>query len=385
MIKKKPISNPSSERLLQARLSRGLSGTELAEKMEISKQSIYQFERGVASPSIATITKYQEILNFPYCFFFKPSVANVESGAYHFRKLRKTRDVEKGIVRVWINWMIDLYNDLSEFIETPKFQVLLKNQETYSKDELENIADELRKYWNLGLGPISNITSLLENKGFMISKWDSFGEDADACTKIINLDGKVKSFSCVTDKDTRSACRMRFSLIHELAHVVLHSWADQEYIDDKNNHARMEKEANYFAGAFLMPMDSLFKEIYSFTNIESYIALKARWKISISAMVYRAKELNFLTDNQFLYLQKQISYKRIREKEPLDDIIPIENPLLYNSAINMILDENVATGEDLLNMFSLPVEEINQICGFQSNNSPFSSSVSKKINLRIVY
>ena len=51
----------------------------------------------------------------------------------------------------------------------------------------------------------------------------------------------------------------------------------------------------------------------------------------------------------------------------------------------MILDENVATGEDLLNMFSLPVEEINQICGFQSNNSPFSSSVSKKINLRIVY
>lgn len=68
--------------------------------------------------------------------------------------------------------MIDIYHYLNEFLRMPELNMIYKNKLFYSEDEIEEAAKELRRIWGLGNGPISNMTTLLENNGFIISKID---------------------------------------------------------------------------------------------------------------------------------------------------------------------------------------------------------------------
>lgn len=100
-----------------------------------------------------------------------------------------------------------------------------------------------------------------------------------------------------------------------MAHLCLHRWVGSEEIDDPLRLKEIEREADRFAGAFLLPGKSFPNEVYS-ARAESFIDLKARWKVSIQAMVYRAKDLGLFDDRQVTNIYKQISFKKWRTTEP---------------------------------------------------------------------
>ena len=109
-------------------------------------------------------------------------------------------------------------------------------QVTRLKDT-EEAADALRKAWHLGDGPLENLTELLEEQGIKVGMVDG-NDHFDAC-----LFEQEDGTPVMAVKKGMPGDRQRFSLAHELGHLMLDVG---EGIDE-------EKAANRFAGAFLLP------------------------------------------------------------------------------------------------------------------------------------
>ena len=187
----------------------------------------------------------------------------------------------------------------------------------------------------------------------------------DACSQVNTFETEFRPIVCLTS-DKSSAVRSRFDAAHELGHVVLHSWADEEYLSIKENHERFEKEAHAFAGAFLLPFETFAHETYSLSSIDSFINLKKRWKVSIGAMVRRCFDTELINKNQYDYLQRQISMRRYRTNEPLDDELPDEQPQVFRKAVEILLEHNVQSADEIREDIRLPLCDLEMLCGLDS-------------------
>lgn len=93
------------------------------------------------------------------------------------------------------------------------------------------------------------------------------------------------------EKNTRSE-RKRFTLTHELGHIVLNHSAECD----------AECAANRFASAFLIPAEILRHEIGAKRrdiSVGELIGLKDRFGVSIQALTYRCKDLEIISPATF--------------------------------------------------------------------------------------
>ena len=194
----------------------------------------------------------------------------------------------------------------------------------------------------LGYGPLSNVLSLAESKGIIAARIPIEGERIDAFSF---WNGSRPFIFLASEKE--SAARARFDVAHEIGHFVLHRGVDQEEIEDPKTLRRIEAEANRFAGALLLPRESFPNEIFT-TRLEAFVELKSRWKVAIQAMVYRCKDLGIFDEYQITNLYKQISARRWRTKEPLDDPnkFPIEQPKTLRRAAEMVFADGRVRPDD---------------------------------------
>jgi len=135
----------------------------------------------------------------------------------------------------------------------------------------------------------------------------------------------------------------------------------EDDLNNRNKNKRLENEANLFAGAFLLPKEEFSRDVYSH-SLEHFINLKKKWKVSIGAMIKRCEVLGILSENQIKYLTDQINYRGFRKKEPLDDIISIELPLIHRQSINMLLEKNICTTYELLDDLAINSNDIERFC-----------------------
>lgn len=143
--------------------------------------------------------------------------------------------------------------------------------------------------------------------------------------------------------------RWRFTLAHEVGHLILHAHILNEYLDENidieksinldggvqewvNN--RMEIQANMFASRLLIPIESLAKDVQEFfikedirsgylfldsqsdniARVNNFLSeLKYKYQVSNEAAKYRLKELDLLRDESY-YSQLE-SVKNIINKD----------------------------------------------------------------------
>jgi Zn-dependent peptidase ImmA (M78 family) len=148
--------------------------------------------------------------------------------------------------------------------------------------------------------------------------------------------------------EKESGARIRFDLAHELGHLILHRWIEAEEIADPATLKEIEAEADRFAGAFLLPRRSFPNEVYT-PRLDAFLDLKRRWVVSIQAMIYRCKDLELIDESQFTNLYKQISFRKWRKSEPLDNPaeIRLESPRLLGRAVQMVLDSGKKHPDDI--------------------------------------
>jgi Zn-dependent peptidase ImmA (M78 family)/DNA-binding XRE family transcriptional regulator len=351
-------------RLHEARLAKRLNQTELADLVGVKRQSISAYEKGTKSPEPDTMKSIAENLGQPIAYFTREDLPTFgERGALFYRKVGQDTNRRNMACAVYSRWLGELafsFEPLVNFpaVELPSFEPEAPDGR-YTPEEIERMAEETRNHLGLGLGPISNVVRLLEAKGVIVARVDVPGEKIEAFSF---WDGDRPFVFLASDKD--SAVRSRFDAAHELGHLVAHRWIGREDIDDPDSLKAIEKEADRFAAAFLLPRRSFPNEVYS-PRLLAFVDLKKRWKVAIQAMIYRCKDLGIFDERQVTNLYKEISRKRWRTSEPLDgpDGLAFEQPLLLRKITELVIDSGKLSPDEVKAAIRLSPEWIGALAG----------------------
>lgn len=345
----KKLKQFNGERLKSARVYRGLTISELAEKAEVSKQAISQFEHNKNSPGLETLMRIIHCLGFPREYFYEENDLDLKIGNTYFRSLLTTNKRQRASQIEKTKILAAIFRYLDKYIQFPKLNLPPLDH----NGDIEKAALSLREFWGLGLEPIPNIVRVLERNGFIVTSFLTKEEKIDAFSQRQDFNGNVNYF-IVLGNEKNSAARRQFDAAHELGHIILHDWSYDLELISREEFKQIEQEANQFAAEFLLPRESFLNDLVApyQTKLDYYVELKKKWKVSISAMIVRAYQLNAINYNQYQYLMRQMSKKGMRRKEPLDNILKVPEPILLKKAIDMILTNEVLSSDDLINGLS---------------------------------
>lgn len=368
----RPISF-NGERLREAREARGISATSLSELVGKSQQTISHYEKGVASPPEATVSELARALSVSETFFFARRPGKSEQN-YFFRSMAATTKTSRNKAHRKGDWLSDVVEFVEEYVELPEpqFAALQEHTELHqiSDDEIDDIAARVRQSWKLPPGPIANIVSLLEHKGAVVTRGPLGHESMDGLS-FINDNGRL---FIMIGTDKGSPVRWRWDVAHELGHVVLHSDIAPSKLKPED-YALMEKQAHRFAGAFLMPAVAFHEDFFA-ANLDTLKVMKLKWKVSISAIILRAKQLKLISEETERRLWINMSRRGWRKIEPYDDSMDVEEPRLLRLAIELILRETGMTSAALVQTIDVPASDITLMCSlpdsFLIDYSPIS-------------
>ena len=343
-----------------------LTQTELARRVGVTRQSISMYEQGLTVPGPTVMGRIASAVNQPLAYFSDDPAPEFGTASIHFhRAIGQDTKRRNMACEVFGSWLARTARYLDEFVNYPTIDLPLalepeSENNRYTDEEIELAASKCREMWRLGSGPISNMVSLLENKGILVCRLVIPDEKVEA----FSFWNGNKAFVFLSSEKT-SCSRARFDAAHELGHLILHRWAGLEDLEDRKILKRIEHEANLFAGAFLLPWNSFLDELFS-TRIDAFLPMKLRWKVSIQAMVYRCKHLDVIDEDQATNLFKTISFRKWRRAEPYDDTIPSEEPQLLNRAANILLSSGRISSDEMARAIQINRNLIEEICNLPS-------------------
>lgn len=343
------------ERLREAREARGMTVEVFADAIGVSRQAVAQFELGQTSPSAPVLSAIIGITRQPPAFFTSQRKrAGGDFQSPFWRSLRRMEQPSRLRIGRRLEWAADIVDMIEQFIELPPVRVPSIDWSLDRDDEeIEDIASMVREHWSLGEGPLPQIIPILEYNGIVVISEHVECENMDAVSR-----WQLGRPYILCSSEVESGPRMAYNLAHELGHLVLH--ADVEL--DSRNLAKVERQANRFAGAFLLPQTTFPKEVLS-TSLSYFETLKRRWGVSIAAMVYRCKDLSILSETQVRYLWRQMNTQKIRRKEPLDDAFDQGFPSLIKSSLQMITDRGVQAKRDIEEKLHLNPSDFESLSG----------------------
>lgn len=362
--------NFNGGRLKSARIYRGKTISQLADETGVSKQAISQFENNKTIPGFETLMKLTYSLEFPKDYFYEKDNVSITVGNTYFRAQASITKKEEASYAEKLSIFAKLYNFIEDYINFPKLNILQLDHSN-DIDDIEFISEKLREYWGLGDKPIINLVNVMERNGFKITSFDTENSKIDAFTQMQKVNNEVKYFIALGN-DKNSAVRRHFDLAHELGHIMLHEWVEDTSTISREEYKKIENQANEFAGSFLLPRRGFLNDLIYPNNLDFYVELKQKWKVSIGAMLIRAYKLNAITYNQYQYMIKQASKRGWRTCEPLDDKIPLPKPVLAKKALEMLITNNILTKSQLVEEIhksgiSIDREEIEFLLGLEKN------------------
>jgi Zn-dependent peptidase ImmA (M78 family) len=183
---------------------------------------------------------------------------------------------------------------------------------------IEDCARMVREHWLIPRGPVDNLVDLIESNGGIVIPCD-FGTDLiDAMSQ--RIDGVPVLFFV---NSSSPADRVRHTLAHELAHLVLH----RATLTDEDE---LESEADEFAGAFLLPAEDIRAQFRRF-DLRHLANMKAHWKVSMASLAVRADRLGLISQYQSKMFWIEMGKLGYRKREPHE--LPSESPWLLRRMV----------------------------------------------------
>lgn len=350
-----PVLNPGRVRLARELL--GLTQGQIAELADLSTATISNIEAGKSRPTAANLATIADVTGFPVEFF----AHHRGDGDYEgfFRSLRSSPLRDRRRATAWAHLVHDLAVALDTGVRLPAVTIPeLRTSEEATVEEIEEIAGEVRRRWDVEPGPIGHVVGLIERHGAVAAALPLDRLDLDAFS-IWFSDRPV----LVLGRDKRVAARSRFDAAHELGHLVMHG---PEHVGTRI----AEKQAHQFAAAFLMPANEIRGDLPRQANWPELMRLKVTWKASLQALLMRAKTLGVMTDARYVQAMKQVSARGWRKTEPGDDQLgPPELPRLLEVAISQ-LEAHGTTLSDLAAQAGLPLGHLREILAESVDRRP---------------
>jgi Zn-dependent peptidase ImmA (M78 family)/DNA-binding XRE family transcriptional regulator len=301
----------SGERLRQARELLSLTQTDLAKLVGRSQAAIANIEAGLLEPSAEVAESIANRTRFPLTFFSDRPSFHFPTEALMFRA--RASATRRETVAACRHAEVSL--ELIELLEVSVTQIPLKLQKSSQTPEVA--AQHVRHLFGISSEqPLSNLIDLVERIGVRALALPIELPKIDAFSTWLTAASKRPIIAVCRNKP---GDRVRFSLAHELGHLVLHGDLERLQPDD-------HQEADRFAAELLMPGSAMRKEIEIPVTLSRIAPLKLRWGVSVQALIRRAYDLSIIANRQYRYLFEQLSARGWRTNEPSNLALPQERP-----------------------------------------------------------
>jgi len=292
--------NPS--RLEFARTRRGWTKARLAKELGLQVRSIQGYESGEYAPEPDKLTLICDVLRFPEEFFAGDDLPTIAPHSASFRSMSKMSATLRNVA-LGAGVTAFLLNDWIE----DRFRLPEADVPDLSDLSPEDAAASLRRMWGLGEAPIGNLIHLLESKGIRVYSLAIEAREVDAFS-VWHRDRPFVFLNTI-----KSAEHSRFDAAHELGHLI----RDRHSMLHGEAHSPdMEREANAFASAFLMPRASIYARRSGMVTIDKLIQLKQNWGVSLAALAFRMNQLGLLSEWTYRNLCIEMAKNGYRTSEP---------------------------------------------------------------------
>lgn len=245
-------------RLKGARMQLGLTQEQVAEQLGLSRGALAQIELGMRAPNSLQLVRLAEIYRRELGEFLAEDFDLAEGGALValFRADPQIADDPAGsaAVRRCVK-LAHEYTRLEAMLgiagerpSPPEFDLSLPRTRWDAIQQGERLAEEERDRLGLGIDPIRDIRTVLEQQGVRGLQETLLPEDVSG----IFLNDRHQGLTIIVNGSHHSRRRL-FSWAHEYAHVL----ADRDVVSLvsrlENRSELREVRANAFAAAFIMP------------------------------------------------------------------------------------------------------------------------------------
>lgn len=336
------------EMVVLAREYRNLTQEELARQIKVTQGTISKIEGNIAPElSEQMIGRIAAALRFPVEFFHQPGERlGFGSSSFYYRKKVVMTAADRKRISGVVNLLRLAIKRLLNSVELEPSRKLPFFRLDDFGDSPEHIARAVRSAWNLPEGPLKNVTALVESAGVIVVPCD-FGSRAMDATSLLLTDMPPMIFI----SKTIPGDRWRFTLAHELGHLVMHDLPRET----------MEEEADQFAAELLMPeaeMKAQFSR-YPKIRLQDLANLKPYWKTSMAALLVRAATIGNLTESQSRTLWMQMSKAGYRIKEPLP--LEVEKTQNFEGLFEYYLKELDYSAEQIAQLIVMFPSEFSEL------------------------
>lgn len=350
------------ERLREAREARGLTAATLSGLISVTRAAVSQYESGTQSPAPHIMQAISRVLNLPVDFFLSASPVSPADVVF-YRSMSSAAKRARTRAERRYGWLRQVVAFLRGYIQFPAVRFPLfdvpSDPATISEETIETLASTTRRHFALGDGPVSNIAWLLENHGAVLTRYDLDAKPLDAFSEWRN-DEQLPYIILNAAKE--SAARSRFDVAHELGHMVLHRHLARLPQREDHQFKLIEHQANRFASAFLLPAEA-FRSDMGFVTLDRCVALKSKWRVSVQAMLMRARQIDAVSKDQEQRLWMNLGRRKWRTREPLDDSLPPEHPKFLAKSLELLVRENVVDPLDIPRRLSLAPSDVEELTG----------------------
>jgi Zn-dependent peptidase ImmA (M78 family) len=319
-------------RLKLARAAAGLSLRDLESRLGnlVTAQAIGKYERDEMMPGSEVLIALARALDVSEDYLLRAE--SVELVGVDFRKQKLTKSKDKARVEAQVLAAVERYIEVEDLLA-------LKSswnppagfpRKVTDLADAEAAAADVRKAWKLGIDPISNLTEFLEEKGVKIVAVPLADRVSGVNARVKKADGK--QVQAIVLNSEHQGERQRFTLAHELGHLLLVASSDEE----------AEKACDRFAGALLLPVEVLRREIgqrRTDISIRELFYLKAAFGASAQAVAFRCADLGIISPALKTEIFKIFGKNNWRRKEPAR--IPRELPTRFQRLCLRALSEEV--------------------------------------------
>lgn len=341
--------------LLLARQYREMSQAAVSIAAGLTQPHYSRIESGLLQdgPSEDSASRISKALTFPVTFFYQPDhMAGLPLSVHAMHRKRESVG-ERALKRLHAELNIRLMHvrrllkatEMEAELPLPRFDV----------DDAggpREIARKIRSAWMIPPGPIDDLTHYIERAGILVVMCD--------------LDPKIDGVTmqdrdlppCIFLNRNIPSDRIRFSLAHELGHVIMHRVPTET----------MEDEANTFAAELLAPAKELYRYfIGRRLTLDNLARAKAYWRVSMQFLLYQATEIGVIGRYPAERLWRRISQLGWRTREPAETDFAAEQADLFPALLNLHAGKLEYKAADFSGLFHVDINDLRSLYGIQDS------------------
>lgn len=309
----------------------------------ITQGTLSKLEHGRIQPQPELVDKLAAALRFRPSFFYRSAYVREPMVSYHRKRAKlavKDQDAVHGLAEVFRLGLKSLLASVELDPTLPPLPIVDPDE---CRRDIESIAQMLRQRWQLPKGPIDDLTKLAERAGIIVIPFDFGSELIDGfCQHACDGLPPIVYINSNQPKD-----RYRFSLGHEIGHLICH----------QTPHPEQEIEANRFAAEFLMPTRDIRND-FEPHSLTRFMDLKLYWGTSMQSLIYKAWQIGSLSDRMYKYYMIEMSKRGFRKREPVEAAHLVEAPATLRAIVRSHINDLDYSVEDLAELFGLLTDDV---------------------------